>query len=158
MKITTQHKLTVKPSSIHGHGVFANINFAAGEVIERCYIILTLGKDEELRNYYFKAEEKSAVPTGFGFIYNHANEPNASYDFEKEHHFMVFTALRPIKKGEEILISYGESWFSDRNVPVKKISHFRCLFRFLSRAPLRTGIVISALLLFSQWLQILAAR
>lgn len=66
-------------------------------------------------------EEKVAVATGYGSLYNHSYNPNAQHakhlDLEEIH----FHALRDISTGEEITINYGghptsrePMWFSVR--------------------------------------------
>ena len=69
--------LIIKKSPVHGYGVFAGKCFAEKEVIEECYTILSEkeNKDRALYNYYFGVNDKTAILTGFGFVYNHARHP-----------------------------------------------------------------------------------
>jgi SET domain-containing protein len=158
MKPLLPSHLFVKPSVIHGYGVFAAKAFMENEMIEECYSILSTSKDVSLNNYYFVAGKKAAIPTGFGLIYNHSNQPNATYFFDEARNLTIYKALRPIQPGEEIVISYGKNWFSDRAMPIKSISWPRWLLRFSAGAPLRTSIVISSLLLLNQLLHVLVVR
>jgi uncharacterized protein len=114
-----QNKLIVKKSSTHGYGVFAGKQIRKGEMIEECYIIISRGGDKKLEDYYFDAKGKNAFFTGFGSIYNHSNEPNATYSISIKKRIAKFKARRTIRKGEEILISYGEEWFSSRGIEPK---------------------------------------
>lgn len=149
-------KLTVKPSSIHGYGVFAEQDFAPDELIEECYALLFTKKDQNLINYYYCTDKGSALCFGLGSIYNHSDIPNAEYIYSYEHDVMEFRALKQIKKGEEIFTSYGEQWFSSRNTKARKPSFFYRFREQLSslRLVIRfTLVVISILVLLSamQW-------
>src|SRR5205823_8748120 len=96
-----------------------------GEIIEECYALVE-EKFALFRNYIFETDQKSleALPLGYGAIYNHSKDYNADYIYIPEWNIIRFLAERKIEKGEEILISYGEEWFSDR----KMIERF--LFRY----------------------------
>lgn len=109
-----QHNLIVKKSSLHGYGVFAGKTFKKGEIIEECYILVTKGGDKKLEDYYFDVGGKNAIFTGFGVIYNHSEEPSADYFINAKRLLVTFKANRTIRKDEEIFISYGDKWFSDR--------------------------------------------
>lgn len=115
-----QNKIIVKKSKIHGYGVFALKTIKKGEKIEECYIIVSRGGDKGLEDFYFDANGKYAIFTGYGIIYNHAEDPNADYKLNLKNHIVTIKATRTIHKGEEIYISYGEEWFSSRN---KKPKH-----------------------------------
>jgi SET domain-containing protein len=114
------NKIIVKKSSTHGYGVFAAKAFKKGEIIEECYIIISRGGDRKLEDYYFDVNGKYGLFTGFGIIYNHSDNPNADYHINAKRKLTTFKANRAIKKGEEIFISYGEEWFSSRNMKEKK--------------------------------------
>lgn len=114
--------LVKKSKAIHGYGVFANQHFKKGDIIEECYLLVSKrGGDKALEDYYFQVgRSANGIPLGFGMIYNHAEEPNADYTLHPKRSLMVFKASRPIKKGEEIFISYGdEGWFNDRRMKLK---------------------------------------
>lgn len=115
-----QNKISIKKSPVHGFGVFADVGIAAGDLIEECYAILTSQKDRALRDFYFAAGERDCIPAGFAMIYNHSNEPNASYVFDPQYSLVIFRAIKPIKKGDEIFTYYGTEWFSCRALRVKK--------------------------------------
>ena len=141
--------LIVKKSSIHGYGVFAGKLFEKDETIEECYTILSekIDKDRALYNYYFGVEGKTAILTGFGFIYNHADLPNATYYYDELKKVTVFKAREPIQKNEEIFITYGNDWFGLRNMPVKKITIWQRLIRFPLLPLFKASVVIGGLLL-----------
>lgn len=132
-----QNNIVVKPSNIHGFGVFAKKNIVTGQIIEECYTLLTQVEDDALINYFFEANEFSAIPLGFGCIYNHSDKPNASYGFDAERQLMIYKAKRYIRAGEEIFISYGKTWFDGRPFSKKKVSTLRKLLNPATSFPLR---------------------
>lgn len=116
-----QNKLMVRKSSMHGYGVFAEKTIKKGEKIEECYMIVSRGGDKTLEDFYFDAKGRYALLTGFGSIYNHADEPNADYKIDIKNRVAIIKAERSIRKGEEIYVSYGEEWFSSRGLKAKDI-------------------------------------
>ena len=52
---------------------------------------------------------------GYGSIFNHSNDNNASYYMDTKKNVYVFHSIRKIKKGEQITISYGEEWWTSRD-------------------------------------------
>lgn len=112
------NKVYVSKSKTHGFGVFADKKIRKGELIEECYFILSKGGDRVLEDFYFDARESKnkryAMFTGYGSIYNHSQDPNADYFLNITKRVARIKAERDIKKGEEILISYGDHWFKDR--------------------------------------------
>lgn len=115
-----QNKIYVNRSTMHGYGVFAGKTIRKGAIIEKCYTILSKGGDKTLDNYYFDANGKYAILTGFGIIYNHADEPNADYKINLKTRVTTIIAEKTIRKGEEIFVSYGEEWFTSRRIKSKK--------------------------------------
>jgi SET domain-containing protein len=116
-----QNKLVVKKSTVEGYGVFAEKTIKKGQIIEECYIIISKkGGDKALEDFYFDAEGKYAVFTGFGSIYNHSDDPNADYIINVKNRVTTIKADRTIPKGSEIFVSYGDEWFSSRNLKPKK--------------------------------------
>lgn len=136
-----QKRLFVKGSPVHGYGVFAEENIQPEEIIEECHSILTDQTDPLFNNYYFGAGDQIAIILGFGCIYNHSNNPNAHYIFDKETNLVVFRARRFIAAGEEIFVYYGDDWFSSRNIPLKEISLSRKILRYVKGVPLRACAV-----------------
>ena len=110
------NKVAIKKSKRHGFGVFAEKKINKGEKIEECYFILSNGYDKALEDYYFAVKRKYAVFFGHGSIYNHSDDPNADYKINVNKRIATIKASRDIKKGEEILISYGDGWFKSRNL------------------------------------------
>lgn len=114
-------KVYVAESTIRnaGRGVFASKSIASGEIIERCPVIevpLTdPSNDDEnglLVNYYFYFGEGLGLALGFGSIYNHSYQPNATYRPKPDEGVIEFTAIRAIPEGGEITTNYN---FGDPN-------------------------------------------
>jgi hypothetical protein len=103
----------VGPSPVHGAGVFATRDFAVGEVIERCPVLVISDEDEEhiagtaLDGYCYTWEEGLALALGFGSLYNHSTTPNARYWTMPEEGLIEVVAHRPIAAGDEISINYN---------------------------------------------------
>ncbi|GKU82143.1 SET domain-containing protein [Niallia sp. NCCP-28] len=49
----------------------------------------------------------SAIVLGYGMLFNHSYEPNATYDISFEKHTFDYYAYKDIKAGEEIFINYN---------------------------------------------------
>jgi uncharacterized protein len=154
-----RHNIAIKRSGIQGHGVFAEADIEPGEIIEECYS-LTLKDSQDLVNYTFKLDKKGleeyvTMPLGYGAVFNHSTDPNAEYEFDRETLYMVFTASKPIKAGEEIFISYGDHWFACRDTTITQASFSFQLKRlffhdtFYRRLFLVTAAIILLLLLIS---------
>lgn len=120
MKALFQNEIYVKKSATHGYGVFAGKTIRKGQKIEECYIIVSKGGDKTLEDYYFDVKGKYGIFTGFGVIYNHSEDPNADYKINAKRRIATIVAMRTIKKGEEIFVSYGDEWFSSRGFKEKK--------------------------------------
>jgi hypothetical protein len=97
-----------------GRGVFAAASIGKGKTIESCPVLVLPRKDyplvkrTELRNYYFMwGKSTSAICFGYGSIYNHSYEPNATYIKNIKQKKIDFVALKSIKKGEEITVNYN---------------------------------------------------
>ena len=108
--------LVVRNTRTMGRGVFAGRPFAKGEIIEVCPVLTVTGPIEKacrghaLERYFFfwegTEEEMVAVAFGFGSLYNHSPEWNASFKVRKKTKELVFRAARDIAEGEQIFINY----------------------------------------------------
>ncbi len=99
------HKVEVKESPIHGHGVYAKKKIKAGAKIGTYHGELT----EEDDTYVLWVTDEDGKEYGVDgttdlkFL-NHAQEPNAEFDGDELY------ALRDIKPGEEVTFHYGETF------------------------------------------------
>lgn len=109
-------------STGRGRGVFAGRRFQPGELIERVPVIVIPVAERpvlartllDAYDFEWDAEgRRSALALGYGSLYNHSFEPNAGYQRLYDSAEVLFTALRPIEAGEEILINYN----GDSGVP-----------------------------------------
>ncbi len=101
----------------YGRGVFAGKNFAKGELIEVCPVLLLSEHEIHLawashgsilERYYFDYDWKySAIALGYGSLYNHSNNANADYSSNTNEEEVVIFARKKIKKGGQIFINYG---------------------------------------------------
>ena len=132
------HGIYVKKSPIHGYGVFASQDLAPGELLEECHTLLFESDSYAFNNYKFKwADDVAALPLGNGAIYNHSDKPNAHCEFDTVNNLMLFKVNNPIKKDQEIFISYGKYWLSERNIKEKKLSKALVLLNPVRSFPLR---------------------
>lgn len=108
-------KIAVKRFPKKGRGVFALKNFNEGEIIENCPVLTfnTKGRkilEKTILNYYiypWRSTRGAALVFGYGSIYNHSFSPNADWKQNFKTMSMVYRAVKPIKKGEEITINYN---------------------------------------------------
>jgi len=82
-------------------------------------------------------------------IYNHSDVPNSRYIFDDENSLLLFCANRVIGAGEEILVSYGEGWFSSREMALTQSSTWFKLKFFLNSHWRTVRSVLVTLALFS---------
>jgi SET domain-containing protein len=119
-------KLRIRNTQKKGRGVFATAPIKKGEIVEICPVIILPYKDRKkvdktkVLDYYFYWGPKNqpAIALGYGSLYNHSFNPNIEYEQHLKKKTITFTALRNIKKGEELVSNYNgdpdskdELWF-----------------------------------------------
>ena len=118
------NKIVIGKSNIAnaGRGVFAIENIKKGELIEICPILIFSSKDAillgktKLQYYVYDwDEDKSILVLGFGSLYNHSQLCNSKYEIQEEDENIYFSAIKNIKKGEEITINYGSFYIKKYN-------------------------------------------
>ncbi len=107
----------------YGRGVFANRDFSSGDIIELAPYIEDLNDNFKgvVRDYIFSKNGDrtiSVVAFGFASMYNHKDFPNAKWDIGDN--YVIIKCIAPIKKGEEIFISYGNQYWKTREGLEKK--------------------------------------
>jgi len=122
--------------TIKGRGVFALRDFAKGEVVEQCPVIILLRAYDQLppriKTIIFnwgnlaKTSPSYALSLGYGSLYNHDNPANMHYEAIPEDSTIRFISVRDIKKDEELTINYNagggshlsedDSWFKQNNI------------------------------------------
>jgi len=107
--------LEIRPSTLHGLGVFATRSFAVGDIIERCPVVVVpaaerpLLDETNLYNYYFTWQDQAAaIALGYGSLYNHSPLPCARYVKIFGVDTVEFAAVRDIDSGHEITVDYTD--------------------------------------------------
>lgn len=114
MQIQIPQKIEIKSSPIHGLGVFATDLINAGEIIEECPVITITNVEATISNiliryrflYPVKDPKEQCIPLGYGCIYNHSDNNNATW-VDGKYRMFNFVAIRDILPGEEICTRYG---------------------------------------------------
>ena len=126
-KLFNSDKLEVRMSPIDGYGVFAKEDIRAGELLEECHLVkymnIKYGVEPDIDRVKFAWPKGGGdiptaefftygIPLGFGAIYNSANTKgtaNADWESDIENKLLVFSAIKDIKKDEEIQTYYYNS-------------------------------------------------
>jgi len=163
MTTLIRNAISVRPSTIHGRGVFADKDIAPGEIIEECHLVVMSDKPSPLRDYLFnlcKPEQpdevaKHGLVLGFGSIYNHSNKPNTHYEYDHDKFVVRFTAISAIYRDEEIFTYYGHNWFQLRNtLPCRPSIMARVKWMIRRHSYLfRAGLTLAAILCILQLVQ-----
>jgi SET domain-containing protein len=111
--------LLIAPSGNKGRGVFTSENIRSGTVVEISPVIV-MGKEDRklldqtlLHDYIFEwGADKSRCCMALGYIslYNHSYQSNCEYEMDYENELIRIVTVRPVKKGEELLINYNGEW------------------------------------------------
>ena len=95
-------------------GVFATVDIVKGELIHEAPVLPYPNKEHVfiektlLADYVFEyGSNHTAILLGYGMLFNHSYEPNATYEINFQNHTFDFYAYTDIKAGEEILINYN---------------------------------------------------
>ncbi len=118
-------RITVQQSKIaKGLGVFAEENIKKGELIEKAPLLLMSMKEfdhiKKTKLYYYFFEYTNnhfAIALGYGSLYNHSYAPNARYLYNFKQKHLKITAIKNIKKGEEIVFNYN--YYPDDKTPLE---------------------------------------
>ena len=84
--------VTIKPSTVHGLGLFATQDIPAGTVLGT--------------SHYFIKGWDTVIRTPLGGFYNHSENPNCKTDVNGD--FDNLVVIKDISKGEELLAKYGK--------------------------------------------------
>jgi hypothetical protein len=95
-------------------GVFATCDIAKGVLIHEAPVIPYPNEEHEFIEQTVFADyvyeygiNHTALVLGYGSLFNHSYEPNATYDINFTNHTFDYYAYKDIKAGEEILINYN---------------------------------------------------
>lgn len=103
-----------------GKGAFAKKSITRGTLVDIAYIILIPNKDYKkikktyLYNYCYIWEDpkhmpafKNAITLSVSQFINHSYTPNLKYLYDYDNEAIEFSAIRNIKKGEELTVNYN---------------------------------------------------
>ncbi len=107
-----------------GRGVFALRDIKKGEVIEVAPVVpvskeAITANGEAPDGYLLEWDgnyenEEYCMPLGYIMMYNHSDEPNLHLDQDFDKYTMTATAMRDVKKGEELCWNYGcDKWWEE---------------------------------------------
>ena len=95
-------------------GVFATVDIVKGQLIHEAPVLPYPNQEHVfiektlLADYAFEyGKNHTAILLGYGMLFNHSYEPNATYEINFQNHTFDFYAHTDIKAGEEILINYN---------------------------------------------------
>jgi len=110
-------KIVVRKSPVAGWGVFAKKRLGPEELIDTsvCLVKPNESWGTSTEDYVFSRGKLSALPLGFSALFNHSDTPNARHELTSGLKTIRIFAIKPIKKGDEILISYGPLYFPTRD-------------------------------------------
>lgn len=146
--------ISIKPSSVHRYGVFADELILPGEVIEECPVIIFGGGVTEFKNLIFRWKDKEdgenderrqrILALGCGSVYNHSDQANVAYYFDYENELLRFEAIKVIHSGDELFVNYTKEWFESRNAEQQYFSS-PPLSATAAAAGMAAGVAASAL-------------
>ena len=106
--------LVFRDTDTKGRGIFAQKDFAKGDLIETSPVIVIPKQQVKLiaktvlLNYYFGWHgESGAIGLGFASLFNHSYQPNAVYIKNFDKNIIDIIAYKYIRKGQEITINYN---------------------------------------------------
>lgn len=108
--------ISIRDSAVGGRGIFAEQDYTTNDIIEISPSIKQkfLKCKGAIVDYIFGfGEDDVLIAFGYSSIYNHNDDPNATFELLNEHQVKI-VAVKPIKKDTEICISYGDDYFSQR--------------------------------------------
>ena len=107
--------IIVRRTAKKGLGVFALKDIKEGEIVESAPVLIfdTKGRknlEKTLLSHYiypWRSTRGAALVLGYGSIYNHSFSPNADWKQNFKTKCMVYRAIKPIKKGDEVTVNYN---------------------------------------------------
>jgi SET domain-containing protein len=117
--------LTIAPSPNRGRGVYTTEAIASGTIIEIAPVIVvdniqrTKLEETLLYDYIFEwgdDHKSAAIGLGYVSIYNHAIEPNCSYDMDYEQETITIKTIKHIDIGQELFINYNAEGAEEKPV------------------------------------------
>jgi SET domain-containing protein len=116
----------MRPSPIHGRGMFAVDDIPKDTIIERAPLIPINRREDvtpgSLLSKYDIAykDGKHAIMLGYASIYNHSDDNNVIWDFEPDEDIIYIKTIRDIQRDEEVFVSYGPRYWGQSRLQEKK--------------------------------------
>ena len=115
--------IRIKNTKNMGRGLFASENIKKGALIHVSEL-LKIPLEEvvmcpTIEKYVFGYSKRfSVMALGLGSLFNHCSEPNveAWHGYRDDREVMEFRTMCAIKKGQQLLIDYGDNYAFDNNV------------------------------------------
>ncbi|MTV26105.1 SET domain-containing protein [Nitriliruptoraceae bacterium ZYF776] len=111
---TARADVEVRPSPVHGRGLYVTREVPAGEVVsEAPALVLHQEEADELADHRLAAylvawdRSRSAVPFGALSFVNHGLEANAELVVDHDEEVVSLVTTRAVAAGEELTIDYG---------------------------------------------------
>lgn len=96
-----------------GFGLFSSGAFKSGDIVLCEPIVVLPGKEwhhihaTALHDYYFDWKGFMFMPLGYVCLLSHSDSPNLDWSVNKKKRLVTFTAIKDIRKGEELTFDYG---------------------------------------------------
>lgn len=118
-KSRTPLPVEMRPSPVHGRGMFACEPIPKDTVIETAPLITynraDLGSDAKLRHYDIAYKDgEFAVMLGYASIYNHSDNNNAYWYFDDTEDLIYVKTNRDIEPDEEVFVNYGPNYWTNK--------------------------------------------
>lgn len=121
--ILSNNNIVIKKHDQYGRNVYANKDYKINDIIEICPTIYDENNKINngiINNYLFKgSKNKSILAFGYCSLYNHRDDNNASWKISDDNSIITFFATKNIKKGEEIMVNYGDGYWKSRKNIIK---------------------------------------
>ena len=126
MNAFVDQRLFLTETKNKGFGVFTKEEIPINTIIEISPVLKI--KMNDLKNEFKKIniwcynwnKRNVGLSNGFGPLYNHNWNPNVIMTYTKNQYF-CFKTIRKINKNEELFISYGGTWWKEKNIPEPKV-------------------------------------
>tara|TARA_Y100000996_G_scaffold391461_1_gene353458 strand:- start:333 stop:791 length:459 start_codon:yes stop_codon:yes gene_type:complete len=103
-------------------GLFAKRDYNEGETIEECPTLMVTNNDinypNKINDYVFQShiDDHVLIPFGYCGLINHSTElQNCTWEISSDNTIIKMFAVRDIKVGEELYVSYGDKYWGDRS-------------------------------------------
>ena len=119
-KIRRPLPVEMRPSPVHGRGIFACEFIPKDTVIETAPLITfnrqELSPDSKIRLYDIAYKDgASAVMLGYASIYNHSDSNNAYWYFDENDEIIYIKSNKDIHPDEEVFVNYGPNYWKSKN-------------------------------------------